>query len=475
MRLPHHLVRSATGVFHFRQKVPIPLQRAFGLRVVKRSLGTRSARLAQAQAYVVSARVAATFDEARRLISMNESVPDNPFDLPLDDPRNPLHIAPWKLERTPNGFTLATEGESDQEHAKAVEVLRVLLGAQAVPVSPSMVDAPIRPKGRVLRTTGGITVGEAARKYLLTLDSALLPDKTRSQKCAAVNGFATWKGLKSPLTDCTRTDVSEWVQSLRAAQLATPTLANKTSYLKAFFAWAQTAGHVPVGDNPAQGQVKYGVREKRLRRKLGFEAFNSEQLAVIYGPAFAKLRKDIQLGALLGLYTGARVSELGQLRLDDFVTEDGLPCIRISAEGLGQSLKTDASERTVPLHPRLIEWGVLRHVESLRKAGQTRLFPRTKVGSVNGHGNFLSAAFGRYIKTVGVEPRVGKVGFHSLRKTVVQTMQSAGVPSEYRAQFVGHELGDEHHAAYSRRYSMSELATQVQIALRYDFLLHDLK
>ncbi|SKB27938.1 Site-specific recombinase XerD [Luteibacter sp. 22Crub2.1] len=315
----------------------------------------------------------------------------------------------------------------------------------------------------------GITVGEAARKYLLTLDSALLPDKTRSQKRAAVNGFATWKGLKSPLADCTRTDVSEWVQSLRAAQLATPTLANKTSYLKAFFAWAQTAGHVPVGDNPAQGQVKYGVREKRLRRKLGFEAFNPEQLAVIYGPAFATLRKDIQLGALLGLYTGARVSELGQLRLDDFVFQDGLPCIRISAEGLGQSLKTDASERSVPLHPRLIEWGVLRHVESLRKDGQTRLFPRTKVGSVNGHGNFLSAAFGRYIKSVGIEPRVGKVGFHSLRKTVVQTMQSAGVPSEYRAQFVGHELGDEHHAAYSRRYSMLELANKAHAAVSFDF------
>jgi integrase len=255
------------------------------------------------------------------------------------------------------------------------------------------------------------------------------------------------------------------VQSLRAENLATPTLANKTSYLKAFFEWSQTAGHLPKGDNIAQGQVKYGVREKRLRRKLGFEAFTPEHLAVIYGPTFSTLRDEIQLGALLGLYTGARVSELGQLRLDDFVEEDGLPCIKISADGEGQRLKTDASARTVPLHPTLIEWGLLRHVDSLRKIGQTRLFPKTKVGSVNGHGNFLSAAFGRYIKAIGVQPRVGKVGFHSLRKTVVQTMQSAGVPSEHRAQYVGHELGDEHHAAYSRRYDMSELAMKVHPAL----------
>lgn len=465
MRIAHHLDRSPTGMFHFRQKVPLDLREVFRLTVIRRSLGTRDPRKAQVQAYALSARYAALFDQARRLRGMKQPAPDDPFLLDVDDPKHPLHIAPWKLERTADGFTLATEGDSAKEHAKAVEVLRVMMGAQPVPMPSVAVDAPVRSRAPASRTRAGITVGEAARKYLLTLDSSLLPDKTRSQKKAAVDGFARWKGVKTPLANVARTDVSEWVQSLRAMQLATPTLANKASYLKAFFAWSQSAGHYPAGDNPAQGQVKYGIREKRLRRKLGFEAFTPEQLAVIYGPRFSALRKEIQLGALLGLYTGARVSEIGQLHLCDFVEDNGLPCIRISADGEGQRLKTDASARTVPLHPHLIEWGLLRHVESLRKVGQTRLFSRTKVGSVNGNGNFLSAAFGRYINAVGVTPRVGKVGFHSLRKTVVQMMQGAGVPSEYRAQYVGHELGDEHHSAYSRRYSMSELAARVHPAL----------
>lgn len=465
MRLPHHLVRSSTGVLHFRQKVPLDLQSAFGLRVIKRSLGTRSARLAQAHAYVFSARVGALFDEARKLIGMNRSIPDHLLHMLHDDPDDSSYLKTWRVERTVNGFTLDMQGDSAKEHAQGMEVLKALLAADVTPMAVRSGGGIQGANAATVSAKAGITVGEATRKYLLTIDSALLPDKTRSQKRAAVNGFAQWKGLKKPLADCSRTDVAEWVQSLRVARLATPTLANKTSYLKAFFEWSQTAGYFPKGDNPAQGQVKYGVREKRLRRKLGFEAFTPEQLSVIYGPKFSTLRTEIQLGALLGLYTGARVSELGQLRLDDFVEEDGLPCIRISADGEGQSLKTDASARTLPLHPRLIEWGVLRHVESLRKAGQTRLFPRTKVGSVNGHGNFLSAAFGRYIKFIGIQPRAGKVGFHSLRKTVVQTMQSAGVPSEYRAQYVGHELGDEHHMAYSRQYNMSELSMKVHPAL----------
>lgn len=470
MRIAHHLDRSPTGVFQFRQKVPLDLRGLFRLTVIRRSLGTRNPRVAQLRAYALSAHTGICFQRARRLIGVSKPQDKDAPSIDTNDPSNPFYIPAYKVERTAAGWSLETDG-SAADHAQAMEMAQVLMGQLPSLGSAGSAALPSMPAMRVSGSSVGIAVGEASRKYLLTLDSALLPDKTRSHKRAAVNGFAQWAGLKKPLSECSRTDVAEWVQSLRAENLATPTLANKTSYLKAFFAWAQTAGHLPQGDNSAQGQVKYGVREKRLRRKLGFEAFTAEQLEIIYGPAFSKLRKDIQLGALLGLYTGARVSELGQLHLDDFIEEDGLQCIRISAEGEGQSLKTDASARTVPLHPGLIEWGLMRHVEALRKAGQTRLFPRTKVGSVNGHGNFLSAAFGRYIKSVGVEPRAGKVGFHSLRKTVVQTMQSGGVPSEYRAQFVGHELGDEHHAAYSRRYSMSELGRRVLPSLQYGLKL----
>lgn len=299
--------------------------------------------MAQAHAYVLSARVGALFDEARKLIGMNRSIPDHLLHMLHDDPDDSSYLKTWRVERTVNGFTLDMQGDSAKEHAQGMEVLKALLAADVTPMAVRSGGGIQGANAATVSAKAGITVGEATRKYLLTIDSALLPDKTRSQKRAAVNGFAQWKGLKKPLADCSRTDVAEWVQSLRVARLATPTLANKTSYLKAFFEWSQTAGYFPKGDNPAQGQVKYGVREKRLRRKLGFEAFTPEQLSVIYGPKFSTLRTEIQLGALLGLYTGARVSELGQLRLDDFVEEDGLPCIRISADGEGQSLKTDAS------------------------------------------------------------------------------------------------------------------------------------
>ncbi|MBB5209055.1 hypothetical protein [Chiayiivirga flava] len=110
---------------------------------------------------------------------------------------------------------------------------------------------------------------------------------------------------------------------------------NKGSYLKACFAWAQGAGYFPMGDNPAAGQVKFSTTEKRHRRKLGFQAFTPNQVKRIYAPeALEKVNEQTRWGALVGLYTGARVTEVGQLRLDDFFTDDdGVWCLRVTDEG----------------------------------------------------------------------------------------------------------------------------------------------
>ncbi len=68
----------------------------------------------------------------------------------------------------------------------------------------------------------------------------------------------------------------------------------------------------------------------------------------------------------------------------------------------------------------------------------------------------ITKAFGRHLEAVGKNWTPGKRGFHSLRKTVIQSLQGAGVPSELRAQVVGHELDDEHHATYSREFTAHE-------------------
>lgn len=114
--------------------------------------------------------------------------------------------------------------------------------------------------------------------------------------------------------------------------------------------------------------------------------------------------------------------------------------------------------------------------KKLRKAGEKRLFPKVKVGAVNGAGNWLSKAFTRHIEAVGIEqPAKGKYGFHSLRKTAIQTMKSAKVPLEWRCAYVGHELDEEHVEAYSGEYEPKEMLGVVASGLGWDLVLPDIR
>jgi len=71
---------------------------------------------------------------------------------------------------------------------------------------------------------------------------------------------------------------------------------------------------------------------------------------------------------------------------------------------------------------------------------------------------------GYYLGTqLGIEPRRknGIVGFHSLRKNVVQELQGSRLSAERRRAFVGHEHGevDVHEEHYMRTWTADELAS----------------
>ncbi|UPG92871.1 site-specific integrase [Luteibacter aegosomatissinici] len=281
--------------------------------------------------------------------------------------------------------------------------------------------------------------------------------KTLVSKRQALEDFVRTAGADTPVHDCTRVVIGGWVSELRARNLATPTIVNRLSYLRGFLEWAKGKGFVdfPRNDNPASGHATYGAREKRLRKKHGFKPFTDAQLKVLFAPDnLKKIEPEARLGVWMGLFTGARVSEIGQLMLDDFFDVDGIPCLRITDEGDGQSTKNDFSNRVIPVHPEFIKMGLLKRVERLRAEGEKRLFPRvgrraTKAGAAtNGKGDWLSKAFGRHLGELLVKPETGKLGFHSFRKTLIQTLQAKGVQAEVRAAYVGHDLDDEHHASY---------------------------
>lgn len=517
MRLAHHLQRHPSGMWHFCLTVPKDLRPALGLRYIKKSLRTRDPMLARWWAYVLGAHYAQIFATTRGSgATMAQEPPSK------DEPEASAPGAPRKRVtlRTGTGNELVDyaceirvdgsmrfEATDQADHERLMEALR-----EAKKPAPSLTPKPPRqapvqsphPDTQALagmmdafnaslvhaRASAAVSVGpivptrpreigKAADQWLRSIKADTLP-KTLIIKTAAVMGFVRHVGSKRMMHEVQREDVHAWVEALRASGLQTPTLVNKTSYLRGFFTWAVSSGcypKFPKDENPAAGHVVFRKQEKHRRKAFGFKAFTPEDIQRLYAPdALAKLSEGARWGAVIGLYTGARVSEIGQLALVDFTTVDGIPCLTITDEGEGQSVKNHPSLRTIPIHPDLIAVGLMERVERLRAQGEKRLFSKVKIGSVNGQGDWLSKAFGRHILAVGIsKPAKGKHGFHSLRKTAIQTMKAAKVPLEWRCAYVGHDLDEEHVETYSGEYGPKHMLELVSSGIGWSLALPALR
>jgi len=467
MKLANYLRLAPSGVFHFRHRVPAKLMEKFGVKEFSQSLRTRDPMTAQLRALRMAQAYAQAITQTRGLDGVAKDG-GGLVALKMDVAPSLEEVLPaakagetYRVIQHPDGrLEIEANGREDHEQAKDMVSQIGLLSKEAFVIQQSQ-SIPAIHESKI----PDLPIGKVVRQWLADIKSST-KTKTFSIKTTAVEGFAAHFGEKKPLAEVTRIDIGQWVLALRASGLQTPTIANKCGYLRGFLDWAKGKGYYPAfarDDNPAQGQVVFRTREKRARRAFGFKAFTDDQVKTLFSvDALAGLSDTATLGAWIGLYTGARVAEVGQLALDDFLEIDGIPCLRVTDEGEGQSVKSDSSIRTIPIHPKLIELGLLDLVKKLQLAGEKRLFPKVKMNGVNGAGNWLSKAFTRHIEAHLTKPEKGKFGFHSLRKTVVQGLQTAGVPAELRAAYVGHELDDEHHAAYSRAPTMRELLDAVK-------------
>ncbi|MDF4024633.1 site-specific integrase [Luteibacter sp. PPL201] len=469
MRIPHYLIKAPSGVFHFRRRMPSALSRLLGRAVIKKSLQTRD----MGRARDLALDLWRAYDELHAHVRMQGMAGDE-WDIDALAASLKKKGKRYRLKANPDGsFEVEANGAEDHAHAKdmvesigdmrkeaivqawmreqgfSLDSPTPLVATQNMPmpsqsqVLPPPVPAPVEPQAieRIDRAIDG---------WLADIASGTIP-KTLVIKRLAITEFGKFFGMKRSVHEATRVEIGKWVSQLRAQGLATPTVVNKLSYLKGFLEWCKGKGFIdfPRNDSPASGHVVYKAREKRLRKKHGFKAFNDAQLKLLFAPQNIKrLSSEARLGTWMGLYMGARVSEVGQLALVDFSEVEGISCLRVTNEGDGQSTKNDFSNRTIPVHPELIRMGLLKRVERLRKMGETRLFPKVGKGAINGSGDWLSKAFARYVGLVLPKPDTGKLGFHSFRKTVIQTLQAAGVTAELRAAYAGHELDDEHHSSY---------------------------
>jgi integrase len=219
----------------------------------------------------------------------------------------------------------------------------------------------------------------------------------------------------------------DYIRDLEATKtLAVGTIRAYARGLGAIFEWAIDTRKPNVSGNPFLGAVRRRKGQSDPNQPKPRRDPTDAELATLWnGPASPKVAAVIRLGLL----TGARLEEIGKLRVQD--VEDDEIVIR--------SGKTRAAARRVPIHRALAPI-----VDSLTAGKTPEDFLIDGLRTVQGrrtHG--LSQRFTEYRKSVGVGTnangdRESDVVFHSLRHWFVTQAINSGCIKEHIQAVVGH-------------------------------------
>jgi integrase len=231
--------------------------------------------------------------------------------------------------------------------------------------------------------------------------------------------------------------------------MATNTVNKNLTRIASLFRWLYRHGHVAM--NPAENLT---VR-KKVRPDQERPAFTAEELRRIFAPREYRYPYQRWL-PLIALYTGARLEEICQAKLDDFKEVDGVMVLHIHT-GEGRKVKTMSGDRMIPLHSALLNAGLLEYIEEKRAEGAPRLFPELSKGR-DGYGQTASKWFSRLRLQVGVEGV-----FHSFRHTVATALKEADVPEHAIAQVLGHAHRQISTGRYGKRHDPKKLQRWVEM------------
>jgi len=331
----------------------------------------------------------------------------------------------------------------------------------------------------------GFTLDELIGRYLARSKGRLAP-KTHYEYERMLRKFEAWlyaKKTSNPylIRFITRVDIGDFIDDLMDEGLTASVIQKKyLAVLNGVFSLAQTLSAIPAGDLPTRNHKIFTKRDQKKTHHLnGYKPYSDDELAQIFNHEnLLSLEQPADFWLpLLGLHTGARISELTQLLLTDIKQVDGIWAIDINEEvddkrrtskssssdekasdHLAKSLKNSASVRKIPLHPTLIKIGFLDYVE-LVKPYRGDLFPYLNPDAFGSKSGRPSERFGKYLDKLKITSK-NKV-FHSFRSTANDLLKQAGVPEETRCQFVGHEHNTVNSRVYSQRHTVEFLLNNV--------------
>ncbi|MEO8339452.1 MAG: hypothetical protein ABI604_06975, partial [Nitrospirota bacterium] len=196
------------------------------------------------------------------------------------------------------------------------------------------------------------------------------PRAARSAKPLKVEllKFVKLIGGDRPMTAITKGDCRLYKEHLlNDRKLSMMTTAKHLSAVVAVFIWATLQGYASI-ENPAKrlAPSKKIIRKTMKKRR----PFTDAELLRVFGSQEFLTQRDTNAPRywipLLCLFDICRREEASQLSLADIQEEHGIPFLTLKKDALlTQTLKSDGTQRRVPLHPSLVQLGFLDYVKTV--------------------------------------------------------------------------------------------------------------
>jgi len=160
---------------------------------------------------------------------------------------------------------------------------------------------------------------------------------------------------------------------------------------------------------------------------------------------------------LIGLLTGMRLEEIGQLRGQDIRLQDGIWYFDLDhVPEENRWLKNESSRRQIPLHPILVELGFLSKIEGC----SGRIFPLLGSAGSRQLTASWSQWFGRYLRQK-IKINDPRKTFHCFRHTFKDLCRDAGIPKEIHDRITGHASGDVSDGYGAENYPLRPIANAI--------------
>lgn len=451
------------GRYSIRRRIPQDLVAHYGKAEITKALGTSDPK--------VAAQLCRT--EAVRLDQEWDAIRATTFPSPCLPSTSPAPLATSETDTTVRASQIlaALRAQRAQASAQGYQALQEWSEKQtfAMQVDNEVLQGGFEP------VYGSVAEHEAARnarRALLTGENAmLLHEQPHSPVARSLTPIATVIGLwekekprQQRTMDAKRTEIQRYstmtgiehiesitkanVRAFRDQMLAagfSPKNTNKyLDSLRALLNFAVSEDLIPA--NTANGvKANFSNAEDELRKPFPLDALNAVFSSSIYAanarPAGGAGEAAYWL-PLLGLFTGARLEEIGQLHPND-VYEESAPdhsltawVIRIT-DGEGQSLKNITSRRRIPVHPTLIELGFIEYVAVAKAEGRHRIFDKLKKNKYEKHTAAWSQWFSRQLRRTLNITDTGLV-FHSFRHTFKDYCRAMEIPEDVHDAITGH-------------------------------------